>query len=170
MFYDSIDKVRILKQKFQEIDQKFCSESSAHAHDTTDGHVQTESSSSQEKKFNLLKKKSRICWSYRYFSAKLRYTVLQLLNINFILERSSQNVLNRHSYEISKIKKDLTRNRLNPIIDEWTNLLLELHLNYFISKKVFPVSHKNDFKNKIWEKAQRFIQEIPYERRIGTCQ
>ena len=61
MFYDSIDKVRILKQKFQEIDQKFYSEPSAHAHDTTDGHVQTESSPSQEKKFNLLKKKSRIC-------------------------------------------------------------------------------------------------------------
>ena len=48
----------------------------------------------------------------------ISYTVLKLLNINFILERSSQNVLNRHSYEISKIKKDLTRNRLNPIIDE----------------------------------------------------
>ena len=39
MFYDSIDKVRLLKQKFQENDQKFYSEPSAHAHDTTDGHV-----------------------------------------------------------------------------------------------------------------------------------
>ena len=51
-------------KKNQEMDQKFdnkISEPSAHAHDTTDGHVQTESSSSQEKKFNLLKKRSRIC-------------------------------------------------------------------------------------------------------------